>query len=67
MKVHKCIHAHACMHTCRCIKPNTKKAAQQFDGKLVMLQLRYTGVLETVRIRKLGYSVRLPFHDFLQR
>ena len=32
-----------------------------FDNDLVLKQLRYTGMLETIRIRKAGYSVRVPF------
>ena len=31
-----------------------------------MLQLRYTGMLETVRIRRAGYNVRLTYEEFIQ-
>ena len=34
---------------------------------LLVFQLRYTGVLETTRIRRDGYSVRVTFEDFLNR
>jgi myosin heavy subunit len=37
---------------CRCIKPNDKKMADMFDQERVMTQLKYTGVLETTRLRK---------------
>lgn len=30
-------------------------------------QLTYTGVLETTRIRREGYAVRIPFADFVER
>lgn len=30
------------------------------------LQLRYTGMLETVRIRRAGYNVRLSYEEFIQ-
>ncbi|CAK9003425.1 High molecular weight form of myosin-1 (High molecular weight form of myosin I) (HMWMI) [Durusdinium trenchii] len=52
-------------HFVRCIKPNKKKAAATFTSKMVMDQLRYAGVLEVCRIRKLGYPVRRDFNEFL--
>jgi len=51
----------------RCIKPNTLKAAQEFHGGMVLEQLRYSGVLESIEIRKAGYAMRLPFLEFFQR
>ncbi|MEE6465320.1 hypothetical protein FKM82_006522 [Ascaphus truei] len=39
----------------------------QFDQTLVLNQLRYSGMLETVRIRRAGFPVRRPFHDFCFR
>ncbi|CAG2105275.1 unnamed protein product [Medioppia subpectinata] len=50
----------------RCIKSNGDKIANHFDDVLVLLQLRYTGMLETVRIRQSGYSVRLSYDEFIQ-
>lgn len=32
-----------------------------FDEALVLQQLRYTGMLETVRIRRSGYSAKYPY------
>lgn len=32
-----------------------------FDEELVLQQLRYTGMLETVRIRRSGYSAKYTF------
>ena len=52
---------------CRCIKPNHMKSPNVFDAKLVMDQLRSTGMLEITKIRRLGYPVRLTFDVFLQR
>jgi len=57
----------AAPHFIRCIKPNEAKQPNNFDSKFVLTQLRYTGLLETVRIRKLGYSVRLQFPLFIDR
>ncbi|PFX28678.1 Unconventional myosin-X [Stylophora pistillata] len=51
----------------RCVKPNEKKLPQFFNPKLVLNQLRYSGMLETVRIRRAGYPVRRTYEDFLFR
>ncbi|KAK1331743.1 LOW QUALITY PROTEIN: hypothetical protein QTO34_009718 [Cnephaeus nilssonii] len=51
----------------RCLKPNHKKEPGLFEAEVVMAQLRYSGVLETVRIRKEGFPVRLPFQAFIDR
>ena len=42
---------------CRCIRPNELKSPNQFQPDKVLVQLRYTGVLETIRIRKEGVCV----------
>ena len=54
-------------HFVRCIKPNAQLSPDNMDKELVARQLRYTGVLETTRIRQMGYPTRLPFHLFLER
>ncbi|XP_031147966.1 unconventional myosin-X isoform X1 [Sander lucioperca] len=51
----------------RCIKPNTHKMPDQFDQALVLNQLRYSGMLETVKIRRTGFPIRRPFQDFCSR
>lgn len=58
--------SHANPFFVRCIKSNADKMPNHFDDKLVLQQLRYTGMLETVRIRQSGYSVRLTFDEFIQ-
>ena len=51
----------------RCLKPNMAKVQDNFDSNLVLNQLRYSGMLETVRIRRAGFPVRREFNDFLFR
>ncbi|XP_019397686.1 PREDICTED: unconventional myosin-XV [Crocodylus porosus] len=51
----------------RCIKPNDKKEPGLFEADIVSSQLRYSGLLETIRIRKEGFPVRIPFQVFIQR
>lgn len=51
----------------RCIKPNTQKISDEFDFKTVLNQLRYSGMMETVRIRRAGYPVRRLQKSFLER
>ncbi|XP_026152300.1 myosin-IIIb isoform X1 [Mastacembelus armatus] len=54
-------------HFVRCIKPNDDRQALRFCKERVMVQLRYTGILETVSIRRQGYSHRILFEDFVNR
>lgn len=51
----------------RCFKPNSLKQAGLFDNELVLAQLRYSGMMETIRIRKLGFPVRNTLIDFVAR
>jgi myosin heavy subunit len=51
-------------HYIKCIKPNATKQAGEFSAQLVMDQLRYSGILEVVRIRQEGYPTRMQFRDF---
>ncbi|ETE66949.1 Myosin-IXa, partial [Ophiophagus hannah] len=61
----------------KCIRSNAEKASWfklcillfqlplRFNDNLVLRQLRYTGMLETVRIRQSGYSCKYSFQDFV--
>uniref|UniRef100_A0AAX7VRH0 Myosin X n=1 Tax=Astatotilapia calliptera TaxID=8154 RepID=A0AAX7VRH0_ASTCA len=51
----------------RCIKPNTHKMPDHFDQTVVLNQLRYSGMLETVKIRRTGFPVRRTIQDFCSR
>ncbi|XP_041839844.1 unconventional myosin-XV isoform X2 [Melanotaenia boesemani] len=51
----------------RCIKPNHHKEPGMFNMELVNAQLHYSGIIETIHIRKEGYPIRMHFHSFLSR
>lgn len=54
-------------HFVRCIKPNRHAAPAMYDQEYVLTQLRYTGMLETTRVRREGYAYRPTFEDFIQQ
>ncbi|GBP20574.1 Myosin-VIIa [Eumeta japonica] len=51
----------------RCIKPNEYKKPKLFDRGLCCKQLRYSGMMETIRIRRAGYPIRHSFKEFVER
>ncbi|XP_030837975.1 unconventional myosin-XVI isoform X3 [Strongylocentrotus purpuratus] len=54
-------------HFVRCVKPNTHKLPDKFTPEYVVAQLRYTGIMETSRIRKQGFPLRLTPEEFVER
>lgn len=54
-------------HFVRCILPNCKKSSTELDNHFILHQLRCNGVLEGIRISRLGYPNRMDFKDFIER
>uniref|UniRef100_A0A672M727 Unconventional myosin-IXa-like n=1 Tax=Sinocyclocheilus grahami TaxID=75366 RepID=A0A672M727_SINGR len=53
----------------KCIRSNAEKLPLRFNDALLLRQLRYTGMLETVRIRQSGYkkkSLCYALQDFVR-
>jgi myosin-5 len=51
----------------RCIKPNEAKSSEIWTSSLVVLQIRYLGLLDSIKIRKESYPFRFVFKQFVQR
>uniref|UniRef100_M4BXS7 Myosin-like protein n=1 Tax=Hyaloperonospora arabidopsidis (strain Emoy2) TaxID=559515 RepID=M4BXS7_HYAAE len=51
----------------RCVKPNNLRFPQGWNAELILNQLTYLGVMETVRIRRSGFPVRRLFEEFHQK
>mmetsp|Transcript_9650 Transcript_9650/g.18159 ORF Transcript_9650/g.18159 Transcript_9650/m.18159 type:complete len:1426 (-) Transcript_9650:410-4687(-) len=51
------------LHYVRCIKPNDHKCPSHFAGKMVLSQLKYSGVLECIKLRRAGFAVRVKFEE----
>ena len=54
-------------HFVRCMKSNDKKSGGIFESQRMQDQLRYAGLVEVCRIRKLGYPIRRQFDEFFNR
>ncbi|XP_043217178.1 unconventional myosin-Ia-like isoform X2 [Amphibalanus amphitrite] len=54
-------------HYVRCVKPNDTKVANEFDSELVRHQVRYLNLLETVRVKRVGFAFRQSYESFLAR
>eukprot|EP00526_Cylindrotheca_closterium_P028713 CAMPEP_0113623274 /NCGR_PEP_ID=MMETSP0017_2-20120614/11965_1 /TAXON_ID=2856 /ORGANISM="Cylindrotheca closterium" /LENGTH=1666 /DNA_ID=CAMNT_0000533203 /DNA_START=23 /DNA_END=5020 /DNA_ORIENTATION=+ /assembly_acc=CAM_ASM_000147 len=54
-------------HYIRCIKPNLRKAPNSFAAGDILKQLRYSGMMEAIRIRREGYALREDHQSFYNR
>ncbi|OQR90458.1 myosin-like protein [Achlya hypogyna] len=51
----------------RCVKPNNIRFPTGWNAELILNQLIYLGVMETVRIRRSGFPVRRTFDEFVDK
>ena len=49
------------VHFVRCLKPNEEKVANKFNEYMVINQIRYLGVLDSLRVRRESYPIRRSF------
>ena len=54
-------------HYIRCLKPNDKLEPNNFDSAVIADQLRCAGILEAVRVSRVGYPQRYLHGRFVQR
>jgi len=54
-------------HFVRCMKSNDRKVGNIFNAGRMHDQLKYAGLVEVCRIRKLGFPVRRLFDEFFRR
>ena len=53
-------------HFVRCVRPNNDSVPDSFDAINVVRQLRYSGVIEALRIQRLGFPNKFGYHDFIR-
>jgi len=51
-------------HYIRCLKPNDKNKPDTFQNNQIIDQLKYSGVLEAIKISRYGYPIRMTHEDF---
>ena len=54
-------------HFIRCLKPNARSVPGEFDPRLMLAQIRCTGLEQVCRIRQAGYPVRMDREDLERR
>lgn len=54
-------------HFVRCVNPNQFKRSEMFDADYVRPQLRCGGIIEALRVLKLGYPSRIPYQQIYER
>lgn len=54
-------------HYIRCLKPNEKKIKEFFIPSFVFNQIRYLGILDSIRIRKENFPKRIYYKEFYSK
>lgn len=54
-------------HYIRCLKPNDQLQPNNFDSAVIADQLRCAGILEAVRVSRVGFSQRYLHENFVHR
>lgn len=54
-------------HYVKCVKPNHFKKPGIFEADLVLKQLKYTAILESVEITQQGFPYKLKIDEFIRR
>lgn len=54
-------------HFIRCVKPNENRSPTEWSNRRVMSQLQSLSILEALQLKKLGFSWRRCFRDFVKQ
>jgi myosin-5 len=48
----------------RCLKPNGDKVPDLWDGRLFLTQIKYMGILDSIKVRRESYPLRKAYKEF---
>lgn len=54
-------------HFVRCMRPNETKKPGDLFPSVVLQQIKYMGILDTIKVRKDSFPVRKTYKDFVER
>ena len=54
-------------HFVRCLKPNDKKQKKLFMPIMTLQQIKYMGILDTIKVRKESYPIRRTYQKFYEK
>ena len=55
------------VHFMRCLKPNTEKKPNYFNTECILSQIKYLGLLDTIKIRKQSFQIKQTYISFLEQ